>query len=108
PTDTVKPGMQLFSGERRSDGQIDWVNPQPLDHTLHGVDIHLLDFYPPAYLDSLASCRYDRFDKKFTDSLYYSLAAFFHTGGDGLERVRDTIRDTPRSSPLPVITCGIN
>ncbi|MEJ0083218.1 MAG: hypothetical protein WDM78_20225 [Puia sp.] len=53
PTDSVKPGMQLFSGRRMPDGRIDWINPGPLEHSLVPVDIQSLNFYPPHYLDSL-------------------------------------------------------
>jgi hypothetical protein len=75
PTDTVKPGMNLFHGVRKMDGTIDWSNPRPLNHDLVPVDIRLLDFYPPHYRDSLAAWGYNAADKKFTDSLYFSLAA---------------------------------
>ena len=77
PADTVKPGMQLYNGKRTTDGTIDWVNPRPLEHDLVPVDILLLDFYPPHYLDSLGKWGYDRQDKNFTDSLYYSFSRFF-------------------------------
>jgi Putative zinc-finger len=77
PTDTVKPGMQLYSGKRIADGTIDWVDPQPLEHDLVAVDIQALDFYPHPYLDSLRSWGYDSRNKAFTDSLYYSFAQLF-------------------------------
>jgi hypothetical protein len=75
PTDTIKPNMALYHGTRKTDGTIDWTDPHPLNHDLVPVDIHLLDFYPPHYLDSLKKWGYNTTDKKFTDSLYYSLAA---------------------------------
>ncbi len=74
PTDTIKPGMQLFNGKRMADGTIDWVNPTPLEHNLIPVDIFTLDFYPPHYLDSVGKWGYNRGDKVYTDSLYYSFA----------------------------------
>lgn len=74
PTDSIKPGMQLYSGKRLADGGIDWVNPVALEHDLTTVDIHSLDFYPPHYLDSLRRWGYDHLNKQFTDSLYYSFA----------------------------------
>jgi hypothetical protein len=77
PTDEAKPGMQLFEGKRLADGSIDWVNPKPIRKDLIPVDILSLDFYPPHYLDSLKSWGYDTSNKKFTDSLYYSFAAYF-------------------------------
>jgi len=77
PADTIKPGMQLYSGQRKADGTIDWVNPRPLEHDLVPMDILSLDFYPPHYLDSLRVWGYDSRNKKFTDSLYYSLSKLF-------------------------------
>ncbi len=76
PADTIKPGMQLYSGKRLPDGRIDWVNPMPLEKDLLPVDILSLDFYPPRYLDSLKAWGYNNRDKAFTDSLYYAMAAF--------------------------------
>ena len=77
PADTVQPGMKLFKGKRLADGRIDWVDPQPLEHNLTPVNINMLNFYPPLYLDSLARWGYNITDKKFTDSLYYSFADWF-------------------------------
>jgi hypothetical protein len=77
PANEIKPGMQLFSGKRMADGTIDWVDPRPLEHDLLPVDIKMLNFYPPDYLDSLAHWGYDIKNKTFTDSLYYSFASGF-------------------------------
>ena len=85
PTDSVRPGMQLFSGQRLPDGSIDWVNPKPLDHDLVTVDIGSLDFYPPHYLDSLRRWGYNSNNKTFTDSLYYSFARFFSDRKDEMK-----------------------
>lgn len=82
PTDSIKPGMQLYKGQRLPNGGIDWVNPVALEQDLTTVDIHSLGFYPPHYLDSLRRWGYDHLNKKFTDSLYYSFAA----QGDGIAR----------------------
>lgn len=99
PADTIKPGMQLYSGKRLPDGKIDWVNPAPLEKDLVPVDILSLDFYPPHYLDSLQTWGYNSGDKKFTDSLYYSLAAYFRARpiqepAPNSERVEETITDS--------------
>ncbi len=77
PADTIRPGMKLFKGKRSADGSIDWVDPQPLEHSLTPVDINQLNFYPPRYLDSLAKWGYNTRNKKFTDSLYYSFSHWF-------------------------------
>jgi hypothetical protein len=82
PTDTVRPGMALYTGRLRTDGIIDWVNPRPLETDLVPVDITGLDFYPPHYLDSLRHWGYDAFDKPSTDSLYFSMAAQAGYGSD--------------------------
>ncbi|MFK7749116.1 MAG: hypothetical protein AB8B65_12045 [Kordia sp.] len=74
PTQNYKEGMQLFDGEKAEDGTINWTNPKPLNTALIPEDIYSLNFYPPAYLETLSKKGYDRTDKKFTDSLYYSFA----------------------------------
>jgi hypothetical protein len=87
PTDSVRARMELFTGRRIADGTIDWVKPQPLNHDLIPIDINLLNFYPPHYLDSVAKWGYNGGDKKFTDSLYYSFARFF-AESDSLDSVK--------------------
>lgn len=77
PTDSVRPGMQLFTGKRLAGGMIDWTDPRPLEHDLLAVDVRSLNFYPPHYLDSVAGWGYDRNIKRFTDSLYYAFAGLF-------------------------------
>jgi hypothetical protein len=72
PTDSVKPGMHLYTGVRQPDGSLDWQNPIALTHDLIPVDILSLDFYPPHYLDSVGRWGYDSHNKAFTDSLYFS------------------------------------
>lgn len=92
PTDTIRPGMQLYTGKRLPDGRIDWVNPVPLKKDLVPVDILSLDFYPPLYLDSLQVWGYNSRDKAFTDSLYYSLSPYFRSfTNDPLKREGDSI-----------------
>ena len=76
--------MQLYKGRRKPNGSIDWVTPRSLEHGLMAIDIRALDFYPPHYLDSLSKWGYNSRDRHFTDSLYYSLSAFYewYTGLD--------------------------
>lgn len=95
PSDEAKPGMQLFEGKRLADGSIDWVNPKPIRKDLIPVDILSLDFYPPHYLDSLKSWGFDTSNKKFTDSLYYSFAAYF--SHEYLSEKMDQIFDEAKS-----------
>jgi hypothetical protein len=110
PADSVQPGMNLYSGNRLANGTIDWINPRPLDRSLTPMDINLLNFYPPHYLDSLTKWGYDASNKKFTDSLYYSFAAWFQNplseetvmGEEGRE-VSDSADDTPA-----YVGCAVN
>jgi hypothetical protein len=77
PTDTIRPGMQLYKGQRKPDGTIDWIDPKSLARDLVAVDINQLNFYPPLYLDSLQNWGHDSHNKIFTDSLYFSFARLF-------------------------------
>ncbi|MCK6641876.1 MAG: peptidyl-prolyl cis-trans isomerase [Bacteroidia bacterium] len=72
PTDEIRPGMQLFDGERQADGSINWVNPKPMEKPLIPVDIFSLNFYPPGYLNRVAELGFDANQEKVTDSIYYS------------------------------------
>ncbi|MBO9203717.1 MULTISPECIES: hypothetical protein [Niastella] len=106
PTDTLLPGMKLFKGNRLADGRIDWVNPKPLEQDLTPVDINLLNFYPPGYLDSLAKWGYNYRNKKFTDSLYYSFSDLF-LYPSYLEEEGEDVDNTPKYKHTPK-PCGIN
>jgi len=124
PASGDQRNMQLYKGRRLPDSTIDWVDPRPLEHGLVAVDPRLLDFYPPHYLDSLRRWGYDRRDRRFTDSLYYSLAAAFHAAPgvseaapkedlpkDRFDRDRDTVAPITDSSRGPYYhprPCGIN
>jgi hypothetical protein len=74
PTDEIKPGMMLFSGEKLPNGQINWVNPKELEKYLVPVEITSLNFYPPNYENKLAELGHGEKSKKWKDSLYYSFA----------------------------------
>ncbi|MDP4149403.1 MAG: hypothetical protein Q8927_02540 [Bacteroidota bacterium] len=100
PTDSIKPGMQLFTGVRQADGSLDWQKPIALTHDLIPVDILSLDFYPPHYLDSVARWGYDAHNKAFTDSLYYS-CEYPMTYYYGVESEREaSARDMPRADSV--------
>jgi len=72
PTQNKVDGMQLYQGEKTTDGEINWVNPAPLKNKLTPVDILTLDFFPPTFDNTLTDWGYPK--KKFKDSLYYSFA----------------------------------
>lgn len=74
PNQTNKD-MSLFVGERKKDGQINWINPKPMKKQLATVDVTKLNFYPPNFLDSLEGMGFDVKNKVLTDSVYYSFAS---------------------------------
>ncbi|MGG9962802.1 anti-sigma factor family protein [Ferruginibacter sp. SUN106] len=76
PADTVNPEMQLFDGVEDSSGNINWVNPKPVEKKLRTYDITTLDFYPPKYIPALKALGKAYQNKKYTDSLYYSFSGY--------------------------------
>ena len=110
-----KEGMQLFSGQRMPGGGINWVTPKPLPNDLIAVDINGLDFYPPGYMDVLKKHGYPTGDRRFTDSVYYSVTSTvsdqtsveraYRDNGQGLADSTTNKSDTSR---LATDVCGIN
>ncbi len=78
PDNNPGKDMMLFEGKRMPDGQINWVNPIPFENKLNPVDILSLNFYPPHFLDSVASFGFDIKNKQITDSIYYSFVCDQH------------------------------
>jgi hypothetical protein len=72
PANEIKPGMMLFTGERKPDGSINWKNPKPMEKQLIPVDINTLDFYPKGFREKVAELGFNANDKRVTDSIYYS------------------------------------
>ncbi len=81
PAANKRAGMMAYSGYRAEDGKIDWTNPKPIESYLEHVDIAQLDFLPPDFArevkKGLPFAGYTVATKELTDSLYYSLAAYF-------------------------------
>ena len=92
PAENINPDMELFDGVEDTSGRINWVNPKPIDKSLHTYDITTLDFYPPKYIPTVKALGKDYQNKIYTDSLYYSfsglikseeIAADAELGGNG-------------------------
>lgn len=92
PTNEIRPNMQLFDGERKDDGSINWVNPKPMEKQLIPVDIFSLNFYPNGFLTKVAELGFDANDRKVTDSIYYSYAGRQQTQSTGGEISSDSAR----------------
>ncbi len=92
--------MSLFDGERLKDGTINWINPKPMNYNVSTVDILKLDFYPPHFIDSLASMGFDVKNKALTDSIYYSFSNSSYCEGEF--NLDHTISDTLRAATKTV------
>ena len=57
--------MQLFDGEKKADGTINWVNPKPFEKDLVTVDITSLDFYPEGYVEEVTNKTGEDFDEGY-------------------------------------------
>lgn len=72
PTDERLEGMKLYDGEKLPNGTVNWVNPKPIENYLIPEDILTLNFYRPAFMDSLHHLGKDTLNKEYVDSLFYS------------------------------------
>ena len=112
PTNEIKPGMKLFSGEKLPNGQINWVNPIELEKYLVPVEITSLNFYPPNYENKLAELGYDEKNKKWKDSLYYSFALNTNPGSSftsiGWDGNTDSVYEIENTKPFTHPTNYIN
>lgn len=77
-TNEVKDDMVTFRGEVDENGDINWVDPQPLKKYLVKVDLNNLDFLPEGFADEVHGTMpfkgHKKADDKLVDSLYYALA----------------------------------
>jgi cytochrome c553 len=79
PTTDKKPGMRAFEGQRDANGNMNWINPRPIETFLLPVDIYSLDFLPEGFASEVQKGMpfrsYSSATKVLTDSLYYSLSS---------------------------------
>ncbi len=77
PTDEYNPDMMAWKGETNEEGNINWVEPQPLKKYLTKVDFKNLDFIPNGFDEAVAAGlpfkNHTTTSKFLVDSLYYSL-----------------------------------
>jgi hypothetical protein len=64
PANEINPAMQLFDGVQDSIGNINWVNPKPVENKLRTYDITTLDFYPPNYVPTLMALKKEYRNKR--------------------------------------------
>lgn len=76
PANEINPNMRLFKGVEDKNGQVNWIDPKPINNDLRTYDITTLDFYPPDYIPALKELGKDYTNKRYTDSLYYSFSGY--------------------------------
>ncbi|MBC7947948.1 MAG: hypothetical protein H7Y42_08725 [Chitinophagaceae bacterium] len=76
PAVELNPKMQVFDGMMDDSGNINWIDPKPIEKKLRTYDIRSLDFYPPGFIPTLKSLQKNYRDKRYTDSLYYSFSNY--------------------------------
>ncbi|MBX9852756.1 MAG: hypothetical protein K2X86_13515, partial [Cytophagaceae bacterium] len=78
PTENKKAGMMAYKGIRDEKGNMNWIDPKPLENYLVPVDFSLLNFYPEGFeaevQNGMPFRKYKVATKELTDSLYYSLS----------------------------------
>jgi hypothetical protein len=78
PTKNKKNGMSAYEGIRDSLGNMNWVDPKPLENYLIPIDINLLDFLPENFQAEVEKGmpykKYTTATKDLVDSLYYILS----------------------------------
>lgn len=75
PVNEAKSGMELYQGNRKSDGSIDWIEPRPLQKKPVIADMNDLNFYPKDFEPYLDEIKWMK-DKKSRDSLYLSFDCY--------------------------------
>jgi hypothetical protein len=84
PSMNKRPGMMAYVGERDDQGNMNWVDPKPIENYLINVDLQELDFLPPGFAEEVKRGmpfkHYKVATKVLTDSLYYSLAKYYGAG----------------------------
>ncbi|TDT37971.1 hypothetical protein CLV90_3805 [Maribacter spongiicola] len=87
PTTNRKSGMNVYKGLRDKNGNMNWVNPIPIENYLIPLDLFTLDFLPDGFVETLEKempfLNHQKVNEKFVDSLYYSL--YFKTGNEIIE-----------------------
>jgi hypothetical protein len=90
PSKNKKQGMSAYKGLRDSLGNINWINPKPIENYLVPIDINLLDFLPENFQAEVEKGmpykNYKTATKELTDSLYFNLSVL-----NGSELIKDFV-----------------
>lgn len=71
PVDAYVDGMQMYTGEKDANGNVDWIDPVPLEKIPVPIPMSELDFYPEKYEPYLDELKWKQ-GKEQRDSLYLS------------------------------------
>lgn len=84
PTDSVKPGMQVYDGKRDKKGNMQWYNPQMPDNFLKPVPFRYLDFLPKGFEKTVRAVlpykKHQSTSRELLDSLFYSMTEGLELG----------------------------
>ena len=87
PSSNRQSGMSVYQGIRDENGNMDWINPKPIENHLMALDIFSLDFLPDGFEEAVEKempfRNYEVSNQELIDSLYYSL--YFRTGKEIVE-----------------------
>jgi len=72
PTPDFKPDMKLYQGTRDQNGNMNWVNPKPLQNYLVSINLNLLDFLPNGFEKAVRK-QHQNITIAEIDSIYYGL-----------------------------------
>jgi len=95
PTANKQAGMKAFSSEI-IDGELNWVDPKPLQKFLVKVDLNELDFLPTGFTDTvkinMPYRNHKTASEQLVDSLYYAL-------GFGINRIESATYNILSNTP---------
>ncbi len=103
PTTNKKGGMLVYHGTRDKDGNMNWIDPKPIESYLTPVDITTLDFLPEGFARGVAEGMplggYKKVTKPFIDSLYYSFSSLARGQAEPEKRVDEMGPASPLNEP---------
>lgn len=79
PTNDFKPKMMKYKGVRDTQGNMNWIDPKPLQNYLIPIAMELLDFLPSGFEKEVREHYKESLTSEFIDSTYYQLEALKKT-----------------------------
>jgi hypothetical protein len=107
PTPNKQDDMQVYKGTRDPQGNMDWVDPQPIEKFIIPADIFTLDFLPKGFQAeverSMPFGKYKTATKELADSLYYSLSVGVLPTGESGEYIHTDLNEAYYNTQKKVV-----